>query len=374
VRIAHVSPYDHQVSGGVREHVINLERQHRAMGHEVTVIAPASRRDGLASNVVCISDFVVPVRGSGSIARISLSPLVYARIGHVLREGRFDVVHLHEPLMPVVSLFALMRSRAVTVGTIHGYRERYFVYQALRPVLGRLIARLSARIAVSSDARAWASRYFPGEYHLIPDGVDIERFCNPEVRPVPRLDDGKLNILFVGRLEQRKGFPYLLRAFGAIKSAVPDARLVVVGHFSREQAAPHVDYARRHGLRDVDFVGFVDGAELPRYYRSAHVFCAPSTGFEALGIVLLEALAAGTAVVTTNIEGYRTVVTNEHDALVVPPKDSPALARAIITLLQDGALRRQLISRGRETVRQYAWPSVAARIVRLYEECLSARR
>lgn len=373
MRIAHISPYDHQVSGGVKEHVTNLERQHRAMGHDVTVIAPASGRSGLAPNVIPISGSVLPVPGSGSIARISLSPLVYGRIRRVLAEGNFDVVHLHEPLMPAVCLFALMNSRSVTVGTIHGYRERYIIYQALRPLLKRLVDRLSARIAVSSDARDWAAQYFPGEYHIIPDGVDVERFGDPSLRPIPQFDDGKLNILFVGRLEDRKGFPYLLRAFPAVKRTVPSARLLVVGHYTREQARPYIEFVQTKGLRDVEFVGFVSGADLPRYYRTAHVFCAPSTGFEALGIVLLEAMAAGVPVVTTNIEGYRTVVTHGVDALVVPPRDPAALAGAVISLLNDERMRERMKECGHETVQKYAWPVLARRITDLYEQCLDSR-
>lgn len=373
MKIAHISPYDHQVSGGVREHVVNLERQHRVMGHEVTVIAPASRRKGLAPNVVCISDLVVPVPGSGSIARISLSPLVYPRMRRLLREGKFDIVHIHEPLMPMVSLSAVAQAKTVTVGTIHGYRERYIVYQALRPLLRRVMDRLSARIAVSSDAQSWADRYFPGEYHVIPDGVDVARFADPDLRPIPRLNDGKLNILFVGRLEERKGFRYLLRAFRAVKQAEPRARLVVVGHFGPEQAKPYIEYVRRHTVHDVEFVGYVSANDLPRFYKSAHVFCAPSTGFEALGIVLLEAMACGVPVVTTNIEGYRTVVTDRKDALVVPPNNSAALGQAIISLLQNPALRHQLSICAHETVQQYAWPTVARRIVDLYQICLSSR-
>jgi phosphatidyl-myo-inositol alpha-mannosyltransferase len=373
MKIAHVSPYDHQTAGGVREHVVNLDRQFRAMGHDVTIIAPASRRTGLAPNVICISDWVVPVPGSGSIARISLSPFVYRRIKRILVEGNFDVVHLHEPLMPVVTLFALWHSPTVTIGTIHGYRERYIVYRALQPLLRRLMDRLAARTAVSTDARAWAAQYFPGEYHLISDGVDVERFGDPTLLPIPSPADGQATILFVGRLEDRKGFPYLLQAFPAVKRVVPEARLVVVGDYSPAQAQPYREYARRHGLRDIDFVGYVDAGDLPRYYRSANVFCAPSTGFEALGIVLLEAMASGTPIVTTNIEGYRTVVTSGQDGLVVPPRDPAALAQAIITLLQDPELARRLAARGCETVQRYAWPTIARRLIHLYEACLAAR-
>ena len=191
VRIAHLCPYDYSVAGGVCEHVRNLDQQMRAMGHNVTVIAPASGSSELAPNTVRISKWSVPVPGSGSIARISLSPLVYPRIRRIVSSGNFDVVHLHEPLMPMVCLSGLLAGsvspagrRPVTVGTIHGYRDSYVIYRVLRPLLRRLMDRLSARIAVSTDARRWAAHYFPGEYHIIPDGVDIswglgETLCPP---------------------------------------------------------------------------------------------------------------------------------------------------------------------------------------------------
>lgn len=373
MRIAHISPYDHQVAGGVREHVINLDRQMRAMGHEVVVIAPASKADGLAPNVIRISGWVAPVPGSGSIARISPSPLVYCRMRKILRDGCFDVVHLHEPLMPVVSLFGLLCSQSVTIGTIHGYRDRYIVYELLKPLLGRLMKRLRGRIAVSVDAERWVDQYFPGDYRIISDGVDVSHFGNPNVAPIPRFAGGTANILFVGRLEKRKGFGYLLRAFPAIKRAVPEARLIVVGHYDDRQARPYVEYARYRGLQDVEFIGPVSTEDLPRYHKSAQVFCAPSTGFEALGIVLLEAMAAGTPVVTTNIEGYRTVVTHEQDALVVPPRSSAALGQAIIRLLREPELGERLVMAGRGTVEAYAWPVLARRIITLYEECLAER-
>jgi phosphatidyl-myo-inositol alpha-mannosyltransferase len=220
MRIAHVSPYDHQVSGGVREHVVNLARQHRGLGHDVTIVAPASRPEELPPDVVCASTSVVALPGAGSIARISLSPAVFPRMARILGRGRFDVVHVHEPLLPMVSFAALYHARTVTVGTIHGYRPKLLFYRLANRPLRRMMDRLSARIAVSVDARQWASQYFPGTYHVIPDGVDVERFSDPGLEPIERFDDGKPNVLFVGRLEPRKGFRYLLDAFGAVQQAV----------------------------------------------------------------------------------------------------------------------------------------------------------
>ena len=183
-----------------------------------------------------------------------------------------------------------------------------------------------------------------------------------------------LNILFVGRMEKRKGFRYLLRAFAQIKSAVPNARLIVAGAYGKKEREPLVRFAREHGLRDVKFVGYISEEEKPRYYRSAHVFCAPSTGFESFGLVLLEAMAAGTPVVASDIAGYRTALTDGREGLLVPPQDPTALAQAIIGLLNDAERRRCMGEQGRMTASNYAWPKVARSTLDLYEECLEAQR
>jgi phosphatidyl-myo-inositol alpha-mannosyltransferase len=374
VKIAHVFPYDHSVSGGVRTHVVNLDVQHRAMGFDVKIVAAASDPESLASNVICVGTRIVSLRAAGSVARLSMSPLVFRRIARVFERERFDVVHIHEPLAPMVSFAAVRRVNGVAVGTIHGYRPGFSLYRYLNAPLGRMMNRLSARTAVSTDARDWASRYFPGDYHIISDGVDTERFGDPGLKPIGGLDDGRPNVLFVGRLEPRKGFAHLLDAFPMVQREIPEARLVAVGDYSEREAADWREKAIERGVRDVEFVGRVTDEELPRYYRSATVFCAPSTGFEALGIVLLEAMACGVPVVTTNIEGYRTVVRDESEGVIVPPKDPEALGRGLLALLTDPGRRERLGERGRARAQDYAWPGIAARLAELYESCLRAVR
>jgi phosphatidyl-myo-inositol alpha-mannosyltransferase len=373
VKIAHVSPYDHSVSGGVGEHVKNLCRHHRALGHDAWIIAPASDPAGLGPEVLCVSTKVTAIPGSGSVARLCLSPPAFRRVGRILDAGRFDVVHVHEPLAPMVSLAAARHGGTVTVGTIHGYRPRFFLYRLLRSPLGRVLDGLSVRVAVSTDAERWINRYFPGEYHVIPDGVDVERFA-ADVAPVKPYDDDRPTVLFVGRLEPRKGFPHLLDAFGQVKRRLPAARLLVVGHYPDTDRERWEREAHGRGISDVVFVGYVSDDDLPAWYQTADVFCAPSTGYEALGIVLLEAMAAGTPVVTTEIEGYRTVVTHRQDALVVPPADADALASALEEVLVDPGLRAQLVENGRQRVDGYAWPRIARRLLDLYASCAAGDR
>ncbi len=374
LKIALVSPYDHSVAGGVRTHIVGLDKEFRARGHNVKILAPASDETTLGPNVICVSDHVVPVGISGSTARITLSLNVYRRVKRILREEQFDVVHVHEPLAPTLPIFVLRHSQNVTVGTFHAYRESYVGYDYTKVILRRLMHRLDARTVVSNAILPYITRYFPGAYRLIPNGVDVEKFGAPNIRPIKKFDDGKLNILFLGRLDKRKGFQYLLHAFPQIKASVREARLIVAGAYEKEDKEKYVRYARRHGIRDVKFVGYVNSDELPAYYHTAHVFCAPSTGFESFGMILAEAMAAGTPIVASDIVGYRSVVTDGKEGLLVPPEDEHGIAEAIIRLLRDAPLRERMSQHGRQTAEQYSWPRIAQRTLDLYQDCLEQRQ
>lgn len=369
MRIALVSPYDYPYPGGVTEHIKHLSRELRRLGHYVVIIAPSTaEHDSPDDNLVKISDAIWSVPWSGSVARLALSPHVYQRVKHVLTAGRFDIVHVHEPTVPILPLAVLRHSQTVNIGTFHAYRETVHLgYEYGKALLDPFLDRLDGRIAVSKAARDYIAQYFPGDYTIIPNGVDVARFGGPQVTPLETLQDGKLNILFVGRLEQRKGFRYLLQAFPYIKAAVPEARLVVVGAYSKEDRAPFLRYCRAHRLRDVKFVGYAQASELPRYYRSAHLFVSPATGYESFGIVLLEAMAAGAPVVASNIMGYRSVVTPGLDGVLVPPENPQALAESIVDLLRDQVRRASLSAAGHATAQQYAWPVVARQVADYYQ-------
>ncbi len=375
MRIALVSPYDYAYPGGVQEHIRHLDRQLRAMGHEVWILAPSSGdSDVLEANVIKVSGMVVPVPFSGSIARIMVSPRAYRRVKAILNAYCFDIIHIHEPMMPILPLAVLRHSKAVNVGTFHAYRESHPGYEYGKRLLEPFFNRLDGKIAVSPAARDLVAHYFPGEYVIIPNGIDTQRFGNPAIRPIERYMDGRLNILFVGRMEKRKGFEHLIRAFVQVKAAVPGVRLLVVGAFDRDDKAPYVKFARQHGLHEVRFIGYVSPEEIPRYYRTAHVFCAPSTGFESFGIVLLEAMAAGAPIVASNIPGYRHVLTNGREGLMVPPGDPDALAEAIIWLLDHPEERARMGAAGRQTAQNYDWCKVARQVFDYYEELLTQRR
>ncbi len=371
MKIAQVSPYDYPFPGGVTEHISYLDRHLREMGHDVQIIAPSSTpEEDLDSHVVRIGNVIVPVPFSGSVARISLSPRMYLRVKRLLQQEQFDVIHIHEPMTPALPLAVLRHSKAVNVGTFHAYRNTHAAYEYGRPMFRYFVRRLDGCIAVSDAARESVARYFPGEYRIIPNGIETCRFGATDIRPIERFDDGMLNVLFVGRLEKRKGFKYLLRAFARVREQMPEARLLVVGAYEREEKAAFVRYARYHRIRFVKFIGYVPAHELARYYHTAHLFCAPSTGFESFGIVLLEAMAAGVPVVASDIPGYNAVLTDGHEGLLVPPSDPPLLAEAIVALLNDPQRRRYMGEQGRKKAARYDWSIVTRQVYEYYLELL----
>ena len=369
MKIALVSPYDYAHPGGVTAHVSQLGYQLTRMGHSVKIIAPYSGdEDSLDGNSIVASSRAIPMPVGGSIARISLSPRLPSRVKAVFEGEQFDIVHIHEPLIPMLSLAALQFSKSVKVGTFHACHNTPRGYHYWHWILKRYIKRLDGRIAVSKPARDFVARHFPGDYRIIPNGIDFEHFA-ADVPPIEEFSDGKVNILFLGRLEKRKGFDYLLRAYGRVKREFPDSRLVVVGPGTRLRRK----YVRRVGkmrLKDVVFAGYASYDELSRYYRTADVFCAPATGEESFGIILLEAMAAGRPIVASNISGYASVVNNGVEGLLVPPRDEEALAHAISALIGDRVLRQQMGTRGRVTAEKYRWEYVAQMVMSYYLELL----
>lgn len=372
MKIALVSPYDFSYMGGVVNHITNLHHCLIQMGHEVKVIAPTSK---VVTTVG--KDFVqigrpFPLPASDSVIRVPLSLNLGNEIKEVLAREKFDIIHLHEPFVPMLCSAVLRFSDTVNVGTFHaadakpGYR---FGWPVSRIMLRRRRHKLDGRIAVSKVAYEYARKYVPGDYSIIPNGTNLSQF-HPDVKPLERYRDGKLNILFVSRLEPRKGVDYLLPAFREVKQQIPNSRLLVVGAGTRLRKG-YEEWVKHAGLeKDVVFVGFASEADLPRYFRTADVFCVPATGRESQGIILIEAMACGIPIVTTNISGYATVVTHGEEGLLVPPRDIRSLSKALITLLNDEPLRRRLGEKGLLRAHDYSWNEISKRVIAFYEETL----
>jgi phosphatidylinositol alpha-mannosyltransferase len=366
VRIALVSPYDYPYPGGVTNHVLHLYREFTALGHDVRIMAPSSNRnlEREEADVYRIGN-VRRVPANGSIARITLSFRLARRVREVLSTEQFDVIHAHEPLMPSLPPTVLRYSDALNIGTFHAYRGSYYGYFYGRPVLRRVFSNLDGRIAVSRAAKRFVRQYFMAPYKVIPNGVQIERFDPARVEPLPELQDGRPNILFVGRPEKRKGVGFLLRAYPRIKNAFPDARFIIVGAGDWD-TSPYRVYIERQGMRDIEIIGRVSDEMLPRYHRSADVFCSPAVQGESFGIVLLEAMAAGLPVVASDLEGYSQVLTDDREGYLVPPRNAEALADAVCAILQDPELALRMSMAGRETAALYSWVRVADQILDFY--------
>ncbi len=365
LKIGIVTPTYHPYPGGVPEHVYHTSVELGRLGHDVRVVTThfGSGRASNEEQVIRIGRSV-SIPANGSICPVAVDVRMRGKVRGMLLAERFDILHLHEPLMPTLCLAVLAEAEAPVVGTFHANNEGALGYRLFRSYLDNYLDKLSARIAVSAAAVRTVSRYFGGEYTIIPNGVDIERFSTT----APARDEGVFTILFVGRLEPRKGAKYLLRAMPRILREIPRARLVVVG------SGPMSGYYRSHLPNDVAdsvvFAGRVSGEALTRYYAEADVFCSPAMGGESFGIVLIEAMAAGAAVVASDIAGYRDVVRDGATGLLVRRGDPDSIAAAIVRLARDGELRRRLIESAARDVRQYSWDRVTGRILDVYESVL----
>jgi phosphatidylinositol alpha-mannosyltransferase len=371
MKIALVSPYDFAYPGGVVNHISRLEQQFTRMGHEVKIIAPASKAVHTLGDRFIRIGTPRPIPVSGSIARVTVSVRLEHEINKVFDRERFDICHLHEPLMPTLCTTTLRLKWTPTVGTFHasGGKPWYIMFSpVVKWYLDRWFRKLDGRIVVSPAALGYVNAYFPAEYTLIPNGVDTEHF-NSHVLPRDEFRDGKLNILFVGRFEKRKGFDYLLRAYRYAKQEVPNCRLIAVGPGVRLRNK-YEKQIRKHGIKDVIFTGYVTYSDLPRYYQTADITCFPATGWESFGIVLLEAMAVGKPIIASAIDGYTAVLTDGAEGLAVPPRNAEKLAEALIKLMKDEPLRRQMGARGKPKAMQYDWTLIARRVLDFYTQTL----
>ena len=362
-----VCPYEWTVPGGVGNHARALATELRRAGHRVDVLAPAERPVAEPGFVGLGGSLAVPY--NGSVARIAFGPRTLVRVRRAVGRGGYDLLHVHEPLSPSVGLLAVLQSGPVPVaGTFHANLGRSLALDAATPLLRRVYDRLGARIAVSASARDTWQRCFGGTMAVVPNGVAPEFLASP--KPLEGWKQDGPTILFVGRLEPRKGLEYLVRAFLRLKPAFPRLRLLVVGRDDKHTQDKAMAMVPARLRTDLVFVGAVPQADLPSYYASADVFCAPSTGGESFGIVLAEAMAVGLPVVCSDIGGYRDVVHDGTDGLLVPPRDPQALADALAGLLDNPARLAAMGEAAAAAARRYAWEVVAGQVVEVYRTAL----
>jgi phosphatidylinositol alpha-mannosyltransferase len=380
MRIALVSPYSWSYPGGVGRHVEALAEQFLSEGHYVRVLAPLDPADRLASFLhhgagpqpLTPPDYVVPLgrtvgfSANGAVSNLSITPSGVAALLGELRIGRYDVVHIHEPVAPALGWIGTDRARQPLVGTFHAYSDRP-VPNGIANLLGarRVLGRLQVRIAVS-EAAAWTGRrWFGGDYTIIPNGVHID--SERTARAAPRPVGAGLRIVFVGQPVERKGLPVLLRAFEALREQIP-AELVMIGPSPEQVSRMMPDHRGVHAL------GKLDDEAKRRQLARADVLAAPSLGGESFGMVLTEALAAATPVVASDIAGYRDVVRDGVNGVLVPPGDPRSLSSALRDLWAAPERRAQMGRAGAAGVQRFAWPRVAAQVLDAYHEAIAIAR
>ncbi len=367
LKIGIVSPYGYPHPGGVNDHVRNQYEQLRDLGHDVWIITSKYGRQRESEGHIIRLGTGWAFPANGSVGRVTLGLRFKHQAREVLARHKFDVLHFHEPLVPFLSPTLLEASEleasgTVNIATFHAFGGFSPSYWVGRRFAGRLASMLDGRIAVSGAARHFISRYFPGDYEIIPNGVDLELYAS--ATPFEALRDGTLNILFVGRFEERKGLIYLLRAYHRLRKRKVDARLLVVG--AGPKAREYHRFVGLRGIRDVEFLGRVSDEDKARYFASADIFCSPATGQESFGIVLLEAMAAGLPIIASDIHGYKNVVQRNVTGLLVEPRNHRALAAALYALARDPELRHELGEAGHAKAPEYSWPRVTEQLVDYY--------
>src|SRR5690242_5831913 len=377
MRIAIVSPYSWSYPGGVTRHIEALAERFVEDGHHVRVLAPFDPLDrvstvlhrGAAPQPITAPDYLVSLgrtlgfKANGAVSNVSITPYGVATMHKELRTGGYDVVHVHEPIAPVLSWIGVDNTRLPMVGTFHVYSQSK-LSNGIANVLGarRVLNRLHVRVAVS-EAAAWtARRFFGGHYRIIPNGVHVDAQRAALVALGPQAE--KLRIVFVGQAVERKGLPLLLRAFEALREHIP-TELTVIGPSEHELSPLMLD------MRDVRVLGKVDDATKRRELERSDVLCAPSLGGESFGMVLTEAFAAGTPVVASDIAGYRDVVRDGVDGILVPRGDAQALAEALRDLWEEPVRRAAMARAAALGVERFAWPRVAEQVMEAYEDAVA---
>jgi phosphatidyl-myo-inositol alpha-mannosyltransferase len=361
VRIGLVCPYSLDTPGGVQNHVRDLAEALIERGHGVSVLAPSEEGD--LPPYVVPAGRAVPVPYNGSVARVAFGPVVAARVRRWLKEGRFDVLHLHEPASPSLSLLALWAAECPVVATFHTANVRSRAMSASASILRPSLEKISARIAVSEYARDTLVRHVGGEPVVIPNGVYVDRYATAPQRPQWRGDTG--TVVFVGRLDEpRKGFRVLASAFGQVAADRPGLRLLVVGGGDVEAASGLLPEPARG---QVTFLGRASDADKAAALRTADLYVAPNTGGESFGIVLVEAMAAGTAVLASDLPAFRRVLEDGRLGVLFGSEDVSDLALRMAGLLDDAAARARTTQEAARAVHRYDWSAVAGQVLAVYE-------
>ncbi|MEO0270724.1 MAG: glycosyltransferase family 4 protein [candidate division WOR-3 bacterium] len=370
LKILFASDFYYPYVGGISEHIYHLKKELEKRGHDVYVLTCGYSKDDFPDykddeKTIRIGKSI-PILFNKSVGRITFSARGGKKIKEIIEKGKFDIIHTHGPLAPMMPYYALKYSNTLNFSTFHAAHDPSKLYEIFKRHLIKIFEKIDGKIAVSPVARDSIKRHFGGEYRIIPNGVDIERF-SPSKKGESNLPKNKKIVLFVGRFEQRKGFKYLRKAFKRVINEVKDAHLIAVGtgpllRIEKEKA--------KFELKDnVSFLGRVSFEDLPKIYADSHVFCSPAIGYESQGIVLLEAMASSVPVVASNIEGYRFVLEDGKEGFFSEPKNPDDIAEKLIYLLKNEDLRIRMGEMGRKKViEKFSWDKIASQVESYYFE------
>ena len=364
MRIGIVCPYSFDIPGGVQYHVRDLAEVFLARGHHVSVLAPAVERTALPPYMVSAGR-AVPVRFNGSVARLNIGPMAAARVSKWVESGEFDLIHLHEPITPSVAVLALWAAEGPIVATFHSSTLRSRAYQAAYPIVRPSLEKITARIAVSEDARRTVTTHLGGDAVVIPNGVFVHRFDGAQPRAAWLGTPERPTVAFLGRMEEpRKGMPVLAAALPAVLDAVPGLRVLVAGPGDPREVTADL---RPEVAAACEFLGPVSDEDKARLLSSVDLYVAPNTGGESFGIILIEAMSAGAPVLASDLPAFVRVLDGGSAGATFVNEDSGDLARRLVELVQDPERRRELALRGRRRADVFDWSVVASDVMAVYE-------
>jgi phosphatidylinositol alpha-mannosyltransferase len=356
-----ICPYSFDVPGGVQAHVMELAQVFINRGHTVSVLAPSGKDTELPDYVVSVGA-ALPFSYNGSVARLNFSPKAYGRLRRWLREEEFDILHVHEPNSPSISMMSLMVAQGPIVTTFHAATTKSLLLSIFQGILRPYHERIAGKIAVSELARRWQMESLGSDAVEIPNGVHTKAFSGAE--PFEGYPHPGRTVLFLGRYDEpRKGMDVLIKALPAVVARFPDLRVLVVGGGHERTLRGKAGELAGHLV----FLGQVDDEVKARALRSADVYCAPNLGGESFGIVLVEAMAAGAAVVASKLDAFRRVLDDGRAGVLVEVGDAGELAYGIIAALADDASRAAMVARAHERAARYDWAHVADQILRVYD-------
>jgi phosphatidyl-myo-inositol alpha-mannosyltransferase len=363
LRIGLVCPYGWDTPGGVQNHVRDLAEYLIAKGHFVSVLAPVIDESAVPDYVVSAGK-PISIPYNGAVARVLFGPIAFSRVKHWISEGRFDLLHLHEPAIPSISLLACWAAEGPLVGTFHAAAKRQKAIFAIGPILEPVIEKLTARIAVSEAARSTLKEHLETDAVVIPNGIYADRYRDGEVQE--KWSGNSLG--FIGRFEEpRKGLSVLLDALPIIARFAPDVRVLVAGPGDHKNIESEIDPQLRHRF---EFLGRISEKDKSDFLSSIALYIAPNTGGESFGIILAEALAGGAAVVASDIPAFDSLLGHGEFGALFQSENPQELAKVVIELLRDKQKRRELAHRGKDYAQRFDWDVVAEDIFSIYEMAL----